>query len=111
MLTTDQWLPLGSVVHLEGNDGLVTILGYMQQDVGTGRLWDYFGLAHPVGFTEPGNDLMFDRDAIDGVVYVGYQDFDWERMNDLLKKTEPSFLEAKREAAAEALVPDKNQET
>jgi hypothetical protein len=32
-------------------------------------------------------------------------------MNDLLKKTEPSFLEAKREAAAEALVPDKNQET
>jgi hypothetical protein len=102
MLTTEQWLPLGSVVHLAGSDDLVTIFGYMQQDLNTGLVWDYFGLVHPVGFTEPGNDIMFDRDSIDGVMYLGYQDFTWEHMNDLLRKTEPSYLEAKRAAAARA---------
>lgn len=102
MLTTEQWLPLGSVVHLAGSDDLVTIFGYMQQDLNTGLVWDYFGLVHPVGFTEPGNDIMFDRDSIDGVMYLGYQDFTWEHMNDLLRKTEPSYLEAKCAAAARA---------
>ena len=102
MLTTEQWLPLGSVVHLAGSDDLVTIFGYMQQDIGTGLVWDYLGFVHPTGFTGPGNDIMFDRDSIDGVVCVGYQDFDWEHMSDLLRKTEPSYLEAKREAAAGA---------
>lgn len=99
MLTTDEWLPVGSVVHLVGDENYVTILGYMQQDGNTGLMYDYFGLNHPSGFLEPGNDVMFDRDSIDGVLYVGYQDFDWERMIDALKVTESEFAQKKAAAA------------
>lgn len=102
MLTTDQWLPVGSVVHLEGRDECVTILGYMQRDVQTGLVWDYFGLDHPMGFYKPGNDVLFDRDSIDGVVSVGYQDIDWERFVDMLKATEDEYLAAKMGAAKAA---------
>lgn len=102
MLTTTDWLPVGSVVHLEGHEDPVTIFGYMQQDVETGLMWDYFGLDHPTGFVEAGQDIMFDRDSIDGVLYVGYQSFDMERMADMLRATEPEFEKAKAEAADQA---------
>ena len=102
MLTTQEWLPVGSVVRREGREDPVTVLGYMQQDVETGLMWDYFGLDHPMGFVEPGQDVLFDRDSVEGVLYVGYQSFDMERMADLLRATEPDFERAKAEAAAAA---------
>lgn len=102
MLTTSEWLPVGSVVHVEGLEDKVTIMGYYQQDVETGRLWDYFGLHHPSGLLEPGHDVLFDRDSIDAVLYVGYQCFDWERMKDLLDATQEAYLEEKGKAARQA---------
>lgn len=103
MLTTNDWLPIGSVVHLAGSEveELVTIFGYLQQDAGTGLLWDYVGLLHPMGFLQPGNEILFDRDSIDGVLYVGYQDFDWERMKDALENAEGDY-QAKKDAAEKA---------
>ena len=53
MLTTTQWLPVGSVAHVEGHENPVTVMGYFQQDVDTGRMWDYFGFNHPSGFHVP----------------------------------------------------------
>ena len=102
MLTTIEWLPVGSVVHVEGLEDKVTIMGYYQQDVETGRLWDYFGLRHPSGFLEPGHDVLFDRSSIDAVLYVGYQSFDWERMKDALTATEGAYLAEKEKAAQQA---------
>ncbi len=102
MLTTSEWLPVGSVVHVEGLEDKVTIMGYYQQDVETGRLWDYFGLRHPSGFLEPGHDVLFDRDAIDAVLYVGYQSFDWERMKDALDAAQEAYLAEKERAARQA---------
>lgn len=101
MLTTDQWLPIGSVVHVVGHESPVTIMGYMQQDVETDLLWDYFGLDHPTGFVKPGQDMMFDRDSIDAVLYIGYQSIDSEHLFALLKAGEEDYLAAKRDACAE----------
>lgn len=99
MLTTNEWLPIGSVVHITGRVDYTTIVGYMQQDAETGVLWDYVGFEHPAGFLEPGHDMLFDRDSIDAVLYVGYQSFDGERMKDALIATEESsFAQAKRES-------------
>ncbi|WP_058271115.1 DUF4176 domain-containing protein [Olsenella massiliensis] len=100
MLTTNQWLPIGSVVHVDGKEELVVIAGYMQQDVETGHLWEYVGLNHPTGFLKPGDDVLFDRDSIDGVVFVGLQGVLEEHWVAALEATQESFSKAKDDAEA-----------
>lgn len=98
MVNVDTWLPVGSVVHIEGDDGLTVVTGYMQQDSDTGRFWDYVGVPYPLGWTGPGRDVMFDRESIDAVYYLGLQDTDSTRMIDMLVATEPAYYEVKHEA-------------
>lgn len=101
MVNVDEWLPIGSVVHIEGDDGLTAVTGYMQQDVESGRLWDYVGVAYPIGWEGPGKDIMFDRESIDCVHFLGLQDQDSMRMLDILGATEPEYYQAKLEGHRE----------
>ena len=105
MVNVDTWLPVGSVVHIEGNDGLTAVTGYMQQDADKGRLWDYVGVPYPLGWSGPGRDIMFDRESIDAVYFIGLQDTDSTRMIDMLLATEPAYYAAKREVCEELGLP------
>lgn len=105
MVKTDAWLPVGSVVHIEGDEGLIAVTGYMQQDAGSGRLWDYVGVPYPMGWQGPGKDVMFDRESVDCLYYVGMQDEDSVRMLDMLTATEPAYYQAKYETRTELGLP------
>ena len=85
MITTEDWLPIGSVIHIEGYEGLVMITTCMVGDSETKILYDYAGVPYPLGKSAPGDDIMFDRDAIDDIFYIGFQDEDGERYQDGLK--------------------------
>ena len=100
MVETNDWLPIGSVVHVEGRDGLVMTIACMVADADTGVLWDYAAVPYPQGVTGPRGDVLLNRESIDGVFHVGFQNADEERLQDLLKRAQLSFDEQKRASRA-----------
>lgn len=102
MIKTDQWLPIGSVVHLKDQPSLAFVAGCMQVDAEDGRLWDYLGYPYPLGNYGETAGMVFDKDSIDCVYFVGYQDVDGLRYQDLLDGMNAEFVAKKAEAAAAA---------
>ena len=90
MVSTEDWLPIGSVVYVRGIEDPVMVIGYLGQDGGTGNTWDDFGRKYPAGWSSDAKDIMFDRDAVEGVLYVGYQD---ERFATLVDRLEVATSE------------------
>jgi hypothetical protein len=101
MIESSSWLPIGSVVHIEGYDEdpimITACMVGLEED---GSLWDYAGIPYPEGVTTHGQDILFDKDGIDAVFYVGYQSPDGERYQDALVAAEPAFNEAKLKSRA-----------
>jgi hypothetical protein len=96
VITTNDWLPIGSVVHIsERKDSLVFILGMMQADQDTGQLWDYCGLPYPTGYDGNGGYILFNKDSIDCIYFVGYQNADGLQHQSILKLFEDDFEQSK----------------
>lgn len=100
MITTNEWLPIGSVVKIEDIDELVMIIGAMQQDVDTGISWDYAALLYPQGLTDKDKNLLFNKDSIESIYYIGMQDLDGFRFQELLDSYEDKFYANKKEQEA-----------
>lgn len=49
MVSTEDWLPIGSVVYVGGFEDPVVIIGYLGSDGGVGKAWGYFGRKYAVG--------------------------------------------------------------
>lgn len=101
MITVTGWLPIGSVVHLREEDMLVFVAGAMQQDADEGTLWDYFGYPYPAGNTGTEAGVLFNRDSYDSVLYLGYQDADGLRFEEMLESQQERFDEARAAASGE----------
>jgi hypothetical protein len=96
LITTNEWLPIGSVVHVpEYGERLLCIIGCMQTDVETGKLWDYVALEFPVGYTDRDKMIMFDKNSIDCIYFLGYQDTDGMVFQSIVQLNEKSFEAAK----------------
>ena len=67
-------LPIGSVVLLKGGDKRVMICGRIQAKAGENVIYDYSACYYPEGIVDPSAMLFFNRDAIDTVYFVGFQD-------------------------------------
>lgn len=66
-------LPIGSVVLLKGGNKRLMICGRIQTRKGEDTIYDYCGCYYPEGI-EPSNMFFFNRDAIDTLFFVGFQD-------------------------------------
>lgn len=99
MIKVEGWLPIGSVVHLAGKDGLIVIIGCMQRQASNGRLWDYLGFPYPVGIADLKDAILFDKEGIDRVQFIGLQNSDGEEFQEFLASKEDEFYAAKAEAA------------
>lgn len=75
----NEWLPIGSVVLMDGGSRAVTITGCMLREE-SGELWDYIGVPHPQGWSGPGSLMVFNRGDIARVVALGYMDPDGDRL-------------------------------
>lgn len=102
MITTDKWLPIGSVVHVDGVNRLLMIAGTMQMDQGTGRLWDYMGYPYPEGNMNPDQNLMFNKESVDGVYFLGYQPLEGLNFLEMLEQNEEEFRKRQAEADRQA---------
>lgn len=68
-------LPIGTIVELKESTGKIIIAGYAAVGAeGTQHVWDYVGFVFPLGYRAADEVLQFDRDSIEHVVAMGYQD-------------------------------------
>lgn len=67
-------LPIGSVVLLKGGDKRVMICGRIQAKAGENVIYDYSACYYPEGIIDPTTMFFFNRDAIDTIYFVGFQD-------------------------------------
>lgn len=102
MIQTTDWLPIGSVAHVRGRDGLLMVIACMAQDELTGELWDYAAVPYPLGLVGPERDVMFDKESIDGVFALGFQNEDSERLQELYQQAQGEFLSDKQVSRSHA---------
>ncbi len=67
-------LPIGSVVLLKGGEKRVMICGRIQTKAGDDTIYDYSACYYPEGIIDPNSMFFFNRDSIEGVYFLGYQD-------------------------------------
>lgn len=67
-------LPIGSVVLLNGGDKKIMICGRIQAKEGEDKIYDYSACYYPEGIVDPSSMFFFDRDAIEIVYFIGFQD-------------------------------------
>ncbi|MBO0958730.1 DUF4176 domain-containing protein [Neobacillus sp. MM2021_6] len=70
----DKYLPIGSVVLLEGGTKRVMIYGRKQQELNTNKIWDYIACLYPEGNINEQYMYLFNHDQIDKIYFIGYQD-------------------------------------
>lgn len=67
-------LPIGSVVLLKGGEKRIMICGRIQTKAGSDKIYDYSACYYPEGIVSSDSMFFFDRDAIDAVYFIGFQD-------------------------------------
>lgn len=67
-------LPLGSVVLLKGGNKRIMICGRIQTKAGEDIVYDYSACYYPEGIISADNMFFFNRDAIEKVYFIGFQD-------------------------------------
>lgn len=86
----EKYLPLGTVVLLEGGTKRVMITGFATASSDDPDLiYDYAGCMYPQGFITSNQTVLFDHDQIQKIYHFGLIDPEWVEFQDNLKK----FLE------------------
>ena len=70
-------IPIGSVVLLKDSTKRVMIIGLCQGQTSQGgevKVWDYAGCLYPEGYIAANKLFLFNRDQIDKLFAIGYQD-------------------------------------
>lgn len=103
MVLSEGWLPIGSVVHLSGREGMLMVVSVMAKNAETGELFDYAAVEYPGGKTDVDKSVLFNREGVDCVYFLGLQDAEGLRFQDILNAQNEAFQQEKR--AAQARVP------
>lgn len=70
------YLPLGSVVLLEGQKKRVMINGRRMIDRTDGVEYDYQGCPYPEGVLDNGDVILFNSEDIKMIYFIGFQDIE-----------------------------------
>ena len=65
-------LPAGSVVTIQGTTKKMMIIGILQMQKDTGKMYDYLAVPYPEGFVSSTRNLLFNHESINDVVFTGY---------------------------------------
>ncbi|MBE5785919.1 MAG: DUF4176 domain-containing protein [Clostridiales bacterium] len=86
MLTQDvrKLLPIGSVVRLVGAQKYLMIFGIRQTDTKENREYDYIAVMYPEGNLGENLRFMFDHDAIEEILFTGYESVQRQALLDKL---------------------------
>lgn len=68
------FLPLGTIITLQGSDAKLMITGRLQRHSTTGQVYDYCACLWPQGYLDASSNYLFDHDQVDRLFYIGMQD-------------------------------------
>lgn len=105
----DEWLPIGSVVLMDGGSRAVTIVGCMLREE-SGELWDYVGVPHPQGWSGPGSLMLLNRQDIARVLALGYMSPDGDRFCAELGAHDGEWRQSQADADAGARTKSKGEQ-
>ena len=71
---SNELLPIGSVVQLDGEDIFLMVMGYYPE--AQEQSYDYVGVPFPQGILEIPNLCLFNQDDVGECVFEGYQNDD-----------------------------------
>lgn len=86
----DKFLPIGTVVLLEGGEKKLMITSYLIFGPGEGKgkkVFDYGACTYPEGVIDSSHAVGFNHSDIKEIVFVGHQDQDQVNLNNLLKQS------------------------
>ena len=70
-----KYLPLGTIVMLNGGKHRVMITGFCCMEEGNkDKVYDYIGCLYPEGYISYDKSILFDHDQIDKIYYMGLSD-------------------------------------
>ncbi|MGV2939658.1 DUF4176 domain-containing protein [Mesobacillus sp. LC4] len=70
----DKYLPIGSVVLLNGGSKRIMIYGRKQKELNSDKVWDYIACLYPEGNLNEEYMYLFNHDQIEKVFFIGFQD-------------------------------------
>ena len=73
-MKTEKYLPIGSVIQLQGASKRIMIYGRCQKQMDTETIWDYIACLYPEGNLQADQSILFNHDQIGEVFFIGYQD-------------------------------------
>lgn len=80
------FLPVGSVVMLKGGNKRVLITGRVVAPNTTNEIFDYSGCPFPEGVTSIEQFYCFNRDQIERIYFIGFQDPEELRLQEYLSQ-------------------------
>ena len=84
----EKYLPLGTIVELDGFNNYVMIGGYRAMNAARQRMFDYLGCVYPIGTTNPNETLLFNHNQIVKIVFMGFEDERSKKFHVYLDKAE-----------------------
>lgn len=91
-MTKKDYLPVGSVVLLKNAKRKVVIIGYSIVEEKKTKIWDYLGCPYPIGVISSDENLLFNKEDIEDIYFIGYHD---KEGNDFYKELEDNMKRIK----------------
>jgi hypothetical protein len=81
----EKYLPLGSIVLLEGGEKRIMIYGRRQKAESDGVIWDYVACLYPEGNVSDEYTYLFNHEQIERVFFIGFQEDEEFQFNETLR--------------------------
>ena len=70
-MKNNKYLPIGTIVRLEGQERPIIIVGYFPEC--EGEAYDYEGYPYPEGFVDSEKSICFESGLVEQIIYWGYE--------------------------------------
>ena len=86
-MNTEKFLPIGTVVMLNGGEKRVMITGFCTvADDDKSKMYDYCGCLYPEGVVSSDKTLLFNHEQIAKIFALGYSDDEEKQFKNRLKE-------------------------
>ena len=73
MLSKIDWLPLGTIVSLDGSEQKAMIIGRVQKDINNPNVqFEYTAVLYPQGLVNPKENYMFNLSQVKRIYFLGF---------------------------------------
>ena len=83
----DKYLPLGTVVQIKNVPRKLLICGFCVKNVDDNKAYDYAAYPYPTGILEQNQNVLFNHDAIEKIVFLGLRNENDKRFKENLIKS------------------------